>query len=72
MKAERGIDQLADDAGRFELAHPLEREHAVDVALGVASGIAEVPHAEFVAARVNAGCGDTMRPRDGSAVDRDT
>src|ERR1700720_4754677 len=51
-ETERGIDQFADDAGRFEFAHPFEREDAVDVALGVASRIAEVPHAEFVAARV--------------------
>src|ERR1700720_90061 len=51
-ETERGIDQFADDAGRFEFAHPFEREDAVDVALGVASRIAEVPHAEFVAAGV--------------------
>src|SRR5580704_4938406 len=51
-ETERGIDQPADDARRFELAHSLEREHTVDIALGVASGIAEVPHAEFVAARL--------------------
>ena len=52
MKTERGIDEFADDSRRFELTHPLEREDAVDVALGVASGISEVPHAEFVAARI--------------------
>jgi len=51
-ETERGIDEIADDAGRRELAHPLEREDAVDVVLGVASRIAEVPHAQFVAARV--------------------
>jgi hypothetical protein len=51
-ETERGIDEFADDAGRFELAHSLEREDAVDVALGVASRIAEVSHAELVAAGV--------------------
>jgi hypothetical protein len=51
-EAECRIDQFADDAGCFELAHSIEWEDAVDVALGVASGIAEVPNAEFVAARV--------------------
>lgn len=52
-ETERRIDEFADNAGGCELAHPLEREDAVDVALGVASGITEVPHAEFVAPRVN-------------------
>ena len=47
-EAECGIDEFADHAGRFEFAHPSDREHAVDVA----RGIAEVPHAKFVAARV--------------------
>src|ERR1700719_3236514 len=51
-ETECGIDEFADDAGRFELAHSLERADAVDVALCVASWIAEVPHAEFVAARI--------------------
>ena len=49
-ESERGIGQFADEAGRFELADPLEREDAIDVALSVASRIAEVSHAEFVAA----------------------
>src|ERR1700678_2713485 len=52
-ETERGLDELADDAGRRQLAHPLEREDAVEVALGVTSRITEVPHAQLVAARVN-------------------
>ena len=51
-ETERGIDEIADDACSRELAHPLEREDAVNVALGVASGIAEVTDAEIVAARI--------------------
>jgi hypothetical protein len=52
-EAEGGVDQLADHAGRREFAHSCEREHAVDVALGVARRITEVPHAQLVRARVN-------------------
>ncbi len=53
MKLNAGSTSSPIDAGRRELAHPLEREHAVDVALGVASWITEVPDAQLVAARVN-------------------
>src|SRR5271155_114577 len=52
-EAERGIDQLADHAGGRELAHSCEREDAVDVALGVARRITEVPHAQLVRHCVN-------------------
>src|SRR5260221_11037459 len=52
-ETERGIDEFADEAGGRELAHPLEREDAIEVALGVASGIAEVPNAQLVVARID-------------------